>query len=31
MATYDLTNSIPSPSTLLKGDVLNCPYSGTYK
>lgn len=31
MATYDLTSSIPSSSSLKTGDVLNCPYSGTYK
>lgn len=31
MATYDLTSSIPSSSSLTKGDILNCPYSGTYK
>ena len=29
MATYDLTQKIPS--ILEKGDILNCPYSGTYK
>ena len=31
MATYDLTSSIPSASSLVSGDILNCPYSGTYK
>ena len=31
MATYDLTSSIPSTSSLQSGDILNCPYSGTYK
>lgn len=31
MATYDLTSSIPSSSSLKTGDILNCPYSGTYK
>lgn len=31
MATYDLTSSIPSISSLKTGDILNCPYSGTYK
>jgi len=31
MATYDLTSSIPSASSLKAGDILNCPYSGTYK
>ena len=31
MATYDLTSSIPSSSSLKAGDILNCPYSGTYK
>lgn len=31
MATYDLTSSIPSVSSLKTGDILNCPYSGTYK
>jgi hypothetical protein len=31
MATYDLTSSIPSSSFLKTGDILNCPYSGTYK
>ena len=29
MATYDLTSSIPS--SIKTGDILNCPYSGTYK
>ena len=31
MATYNLTSSIPSSSSLVTGDILNCPYSGTYK
>lgn len=31
MATYDLTSSIPSSSSLKTGDILNCPYNGTYK
>lgn len=31
MATYYLTSSIPSSSSLKTGDILNCPYSGTYK
>lgn len=31
MATYNLTSSIPSSSSLKTGDILNCPYSGTYK
>lgn len=31
MATYDLTSSIPSPSSLKTGDILNYPYGGTYK
>jgi hypothetical protein len=31
MATYDLTSSIPAASSLAAGDILNCPYSGTYK
>ena len=31
MATYDLTSSIPSATSLKAGDILNCPYSGTYK
>lgn len=31
MATYDLTSSIPSSSSLNTGDILNCSYSGTYK
>ena len=31
MATYDLTSSIPSPNSLAVGDIINCPYSGTYK
>ena len=29
MATYDLTQGIPS--VIKTGDILNCPYSGTYK
>ena len=29
MATYDLTTTIPSK--IQSGDILNCPYSGTYK
>ena len=28
MATYDLTQSIPSPDMLEAEDILNCPYSG---
>ena len=31
MATYDLTSSLPAASSLATGDILNCPYSGTYK
>lgn len=31
MATYDLTSSIPSSSSLKTGDILNCPYSGSAK
>ena len=31
MATYNLTSSIPDTSGLEVGDILNCPYSGTYK
>lgn len=31
MATYDLTSSIPASTDLKAGDILNCPYSGTYK
>lgn len=31
MATYDLTKSIPSASSIQTGDILNCPYSGKYK
>ena len=31
MATYDLTQGIPSSSQIKEGDILNCPYSGTYK
>lgn len=30
MSTYDLTSSIPSSSNLQVGDILNCPYSGSY-
>ena len=29
--TYDLTSSIPAATDLRTGDILNCPYSGTYK
>lgn len=29
MATYDLTSIIPS--SVMSGDILNCPYSGNYK
>lgn len=29
MATYDLTST--TPSSIQTGDILNCPYSGTYK
>ena len=29
MATYDLTQSIPTASSLITGDILNCPYSGS--
>ena len=29
MATYDLTQSIPAASSLITGDILNCPYSGS--
>jgi hypothetical protein len=29
MATYDLTST--TPTSLAVGDILNCPYSGTYK
>jgi hypothetical protein len=29
MATYDLTSS--TPTKIAAGDILNCPYSGTYK
>lgn len=29
MATYDLTQNIPTK--IAAGDILNCPYSGTYK
>lgn len=29
LATYDLTTTIPS--NIKTGDILNCPYSGTYK
>lgn len=31
MSTYDLTSSIPSSNSIVAGDILNCPYSGTYK
>ena len=31
MATYNLTSSIPNIYDLRDGDILNCPYSGTYK
>lgn len=31
MATYTLTSSIPSVDKIQTGDILNCPYSGTYK
>ena len=31
MATYDLTTSIPKADDLRDGDILNCPYSGSYK
>ena len=31
MATYDLTSSIPSADDLRDGDIINCPYSGSYK
>ena len=31
MATYTLTSSIPAASALAAGDILQCPYSGTYK
>lgn len=31
MATYDLTSSVPAADSLATGDILNCPYSGTYK
>ena len=31
MATYNLTTSIPDTNVLKEGDILNCPYSGTYK
>ena len=31
MATYNLNSSIPSASSLKTGDILNCPYSGSYK
>ena len=31
MATYNLTSSIPSSSSLKTGDILNCPYSGSAK
>jgi hypothetical protein len=29
LATYDLTTT--TPSSIKTGDILNCPYSGTYK
>lgn len=29
MATYDLTQNIPAASSLITGDILNCPYSGS--
>lgn len=29
MATYNLTQSIPAASSLVTGDILNCPYSGS--
>ena len=29
MATYDITTT--TPSSIKTGDILNCPYSGTYK
>ena len=29
MATYNLTQSIPAASSLITGDILNCPYSGS--
>lgn len=28
MATYDVTQSVPSANSLRPGDILNCPYSG---
>lgn len=31
MATYNLTSSIPAATSLKKGDILNCPYSGAAK
>lgn len=31
MATYDLTTMSPTIEALESGDILNCPYSGTYK
>lgn len=33
MSTYDLTSptSIPTAKDLKTGDIINCPYSGTYK
>ena len=29
MATYDLTST--TPAKIQTGDILNCPYSGSYK
>lgn len=29
MATYDLTST--TPTEIVTGDIINCPYSGTYK
>ena len=29
MATYNLTQNIPAASSLVTGDILNCPYSGS--
>lgn len=31
MSVYDLTQTIPAPSSLVTGDILNCPYSGSVK
>ena len=31
MATYNLTSSIPNADDLRDGDIINCPYSGSYK